>query len=84
MSVGVEPSGQLRELIAQLSDGVLVVDRDGGLLFLNPAAEHMLGRPASGLLGENIGFPMFPGGPPIELELVTRDGSERIAEMQVA
>jgi diguanylate cyclase (GGDEF)-like protein/PAS domain S-box-containing protein len=83
MSLGVEPGGQLRELIAQLSDGVLVVDRDGCLLFLNPAAEHMLGRPASDLLGENIGFPMVLG-PPLELELLTRDGSERIVEMQVA
>lgn len=84
MPLGVEPGGQLRELIAQLSDGVLVVDREGSLLFLNPAAEHMLGRPASELLGENIGFPMVPGGPALELNLVTRDGSDRIVEMQVA
>ena len=76
MEAAVEPSGQLRHLIAQLSDGVLVVDRHGSLLFLNPAAEH--------LLGENIGFPMVAGGPAVELDLVTSDGSERVAEMQVA
>jgi diguanylate cyclase (GGDEF)-like protein/PAS domain S-box-containing protein len=84
VAAGVESSGQLRELIAQLSDGILVLDRDGCLVFLNPAAEHMLGRPASEMLGEHIGFPMVPGVPQIELELVTRDGSERVAEMQVA
>jgi diguanylate cyclase (GGDEF)-like protein/PAS domain S-box-containing protein len=75
---------QLRNLIAQLSDGVLVVDEYGSLLFLNPAAEHMLGRPAADLLGENIGFPMVAGAPAVELELVTSDGADRIAEMQVA
>ena len=80
----VESSGQLRELIAQLSDGVLVVDREGCLLFLNPAAEHLLGRPAQELLGENIGFPMLAAGFAMELDLVTSDGSERVAEMQVA
>jgi diguanylate cyclase (GGDEF)-like protein/PAS domain S-box-containing protein len=80
----IESGGQLRELIAQLSDGVLVVDHDGCLLFLNPAAEHLLGRPAKDLLGQHVGFPMVAGGPALELDVVTRDGSERIAEMQVA
>jgi diguanylate cyclase (GGDEF)-like protein/PAS domain S-box-containing protein len=80
----VESSGQLRELIAQLSDGVLVIDREGSLLFLNPAAEHLLGRPAEALLGENIGFPLLAAGFAMEIDLVTSDGSERIAEMQVA
>jgi PAS domain-containing protein len=75
---------QLRHLIAQLSDGVLVVDRDGSLLFLNPAAEHLLGRPATELIGENIGLPVYTAGVQVELELVTSDGSERVAEMQVA
>jgi diguanylate cyclase (GGDEF)-like protein/PAS domain S-box-containing protein len=84
MAASLESGGQLRELIAQLSDGVLVVDRDGSLLFANPAAEHLLGRPAQDLLGENIGFPMLAGGLAMELDLVTSDGSERVAEMQVA
>jgi diguanylate cyclase (GGDEF)-like protein/PAS domain S-box-containing protein len=74
---------QLRNLITQLTDGILVVDRDGCLLFLNPAAEHLLGRPADDLLGENVGFPMIVGGA-MELDLVTSDGTERVAEMQVA
>jgi PAS domain S-box-containing protein len=43
----------------------------------------MLGQPASALLGENVGFPMITDGP-IEVDVVTRDGSERVAEMQVA
>lgn len=77
-------SDQLRNLIAQLADGVLVLDVNGGLLFLNPAAEHMLGRPSDELLGENVGLPAVPGGPAVELNLVTRDGSERVVEMQSA
>lgn len=84
MQAEVGSGGQLRHLIAQLADGVLVLDRDGSLLFLNPAAEHLLGRPAGELLGENVGFPMVAGGVAIELELVTIDGSERVAEMRTA
>jgi diguanylate cyclase (GGDEF)-like protein/PAS domain S-box-containing protein len=76
--------GQLRELIAQLSDGVLVIDRDGCLVFLNPAAEHLLGRPAAELLGEHVGLPILGGAPAIELDLVTSDRSARVAEMRVA
>lgn len=83
MAAEVESGGQLRQLIAQLADGVLVVDREGTLLFLNPAAEHLLGRPAAALIGENVGFPVAPGGF-IELDLVTSDGSERCVEMRVA
>jgi PAS domain-containing protein len=44
----------------------------------------MLGHPASELLGENIGLPVHTAGMTVELDLVTSDGSERIAEMQVA
>jgi diguanylate cyclase (GGDEF)-like protein/PAS domain S-box-containing protein len=84
MAAGVGSGGQLRELIAQLSDGVLVVDRDGCLLFLNPAAERMLGRPGHDLRGQNVGLPVGVVGPPVELNLVTSDGSERVVEMQVA
>ena len=83
METALGSGDQLRHLIAQLVDGILVVDRDGGLLFLNPAAEELLGRPASELLGENVGFPMIVG-PPVELELVKRDGSECVVEMQTA
>jgi Amt family ammonium transporter len=79
-----QPSGQLRHLIAQMADGVLVVDRDGCLLFLNPVAENLLGRPADELVGENVGLPLIAGGPPAELDLVRRDGSECVAEMQTA
>ncbi|HEX6715321.1 MAG TPA: diguanylate cyclase [Thermoleophilaceae bacterium] len=74
----------LRGLIAQLSDGILVVDGDGCVLFANPAAERLLGRPTAELVGGSIAFPMSAGGPPAELDVVASDGSERIAEMQVA
>jgi PAS domain-containing protein len=84
MAAEAGAGGQLRHLIAQLADGILVVDGDGCVLFLNPAAERLLGRPAEALLGENVGFPMVAGGAAVELELVTSDGSDRVAEMQMA
>lgn len=83
MATDVDSGGQLRHVIAQLADGILVVDRGGTLLFLNPAAEQLLGQPGADLIWENVGFPVAPGGS-YELELVTSDGAERCVEMRVA
>ena len=80
----VSSGGQLRELIAQLPDAVLVVDRGGSLLYLNPAAERLLGRAAAGLLVDSSEFPAALGGPAVELDLVTSDGSPCVAETRVA
>jgi diguanylate cyclase (GGDEF)-like protein/PAS domain S-box-containing protein len=44
----------------------------------------MLGRPGHDLRGQNVGLPVGVVGPPVELNLVTSDGSERVVEMQVA
>jgi diguanylate cyclase (GGDEF)-like protein/PAS domain S-box-containing protein len=74
---------QFRDLIAQLADGILVVDQEGRLLFLNPSAEHLLGRPAADLLSQKVDFPIIAGGP-AELDLVRSDGTERVAEIEVA
>ena len=84
MGMALESGDQLRHLISQLVDGILVLDHDGCLLFLNPAAEDLLGRPGSELLRQNVGLPIVTGGVPVELELVKGDGSECVVEMQTA
>ncbi|MHB1034116.1 MAG: ATP-binding protein [Pirellulales bacterium] len=48
----------LREIVERSRDGKAVIDRQGVLRFLNPAAERLLERTAEELLGEVVGVPL--------------------------
>jgi diguanylate cyclase (GGDEF)-like protein len=71
----------VRTVIRENVDGMLVIDRDGVVLFANPAAERLLGRPARGLEGTQFGFPLVPGEAS-EVDVVA-GGAPRTAEMRV-
>lgn len=71
-----------RDLIAKLADGIVIVDGNGWLRFLNPAAEALFERRAEDLIGEPFGFPVATGKT-TELEILTSTGKTRTAEMQV-
>ena len=64
------------------SDGILIVDGHGTILFVNPAAVSIFGRRAEQLLGEQFGFPIV-AGETTELDIATRKGKRTIAEMRV-
>ena len=71
----------LRAVIESNFDGMVVIDREGAVLFVNPAAERLLDRPPAKLVGAQFGFPHTPGGA-IEIEVVA-GGAPRVAEMRV-
>jgi PAS domain-containing protein len=74
---------RFRNLITRNADGVVVVDKDGIVRFVNPAAESLLGHTADELLGELFGFPLVTGET-TEIDFITRSSGERgIAEMRV-
>jgi signal transduction histidine kinase/CheY-like chemotaxis protein len=71
---------EIRFLVDKNADGIIVVDDDGVVLFANPAAEQIFGRPASALIASPIGIPLItgdtteitvhrPGGDPIDAEI---------------
>lgn len=68
--------------IARSRDGVLVVDGDGTIRYANPAAEYLLARPASALVGSPLGCPVV-ADEIVELD-IRREGDPVIAEMRVA
>ena len=71
----------LRTVIRENVDGMLVIDRAGVVVFANPAAERLLGRPAQALEGTRLGFPLVPGE---SSEIDVIDGpAPRTAEMRV-
>lgn len=45
----------LRSLVEQASDTILLLDADGMIVYANPAAEDLFGRPHSELIGESFG-----------------------------
>jgi signal transduction histidine kinase len=57
------PAGQaaLRAIIAQLADGVVVVDAGGVIRFANPAAQQLFRRGASDLVGMDFGHTVVAG-----------------------
>ena len=71
----------LRAVIESNFDGMVVIDREGAVLLVNPAAERLLDRPSAQLVGAQFGFPHTPGGA-IEIEVVA-GGASRVAEMRV-
>ncbi len=70
------------DTLVQLSaDGLIVLDQDGRILFLNPAAAEMLGRDQDELLGEQFGDPLIPGSD-TEIELLSNSGEARVVELR--
>jgi signal transduction histidine kinase/ActR/RegA family two-component response regulator len=76
--VSSSPDQRLQRIIEHVADAIVVVDRDGQVEFANPAAEQLLGRPSSQLIGSQFGFPVA-GVETTELDVV----GGRAAEMRV-
>ena len=73
---------QLRQIVAANADGILVVDGDGVVRFLNPAAASILGRRVEALVGQDFGYPVLRTER-AEIDLHHPDGTHQIAEMRV-
>ncbi|MFO7802752.1 MAG: EAL domain-containing protein [Desulfovermiculus sp.] len=72
---------KLDTLVQLNADGLMVLDQDGIIHFLNPAAAEMLGRGQNELLGEQFGHPLIPGSN-TEIELLSNSGEARVVELR--
>src|SRR5690242_8741928 len=72
----------LRSLITKNADGIIIVDRDGIVRFINPAAKSLFDRGAEELLGQLFGFPIV-AGETTEIDIIRRSGEPVTAEMRV-
>jgi PAS domain S-box-containing protein len=52
--VGHVTAEDLRRVVERLSDGLMLFDREGSLLYLNAEAERIVGRPGSELVGKPL------------------------------
>jgi PAS domain-containing protein len=74
---------RFRKLILNNADGILVVDIQGTIRFINPTIENMFGRTSEELLGESFGFPPFTSETQ-EIDILPRGtDTPGVAEMRV-
>jgi PAS domain-containing protein len=71
----------LRHIIARNADGMIIMDDDGVVHFVNPAGEALLGRKAEELLDKSFGYPVV-AGEKAEIDIVRKDGEATTAEMR--
>jgi signal transduction histidine kinase/DNA-binding response OmpR family regulator len=74
-----------RNIIESSADAIVIVDTDGIVRFVNPAAEQMFKRRANQFIGHPFGFPVTGNhaAKPAELDFVAADGTPGIAGMHV-
>ncbi|HZS04030.1 MAG TPA: ATP-binding protein [Blastocatellia bacterium] len=73
---------RLRNLITRNADGIIIVDHEGVVRFVNPAAESLFNRRAAALLGSQFGFPLV-AGETTEMDVLRGGGETAVAEMRV-
>jgi len=72
----------LRKVIVQNPDGIVIVDKNGIVRFINPATESLFGRKNEELLGQTFGFPVVLDKA-TEVEVIHKDGELVVAEMRM-
>ncbi|MEA5535242.1 PAS domain S-box protein [Crocosphaera sp. XPORK-15E] len=78
-----ESEERLSRIITTISDGLLVVNAQGNICFINPAAENIFGRSQEQLINHPLGLPLGDEQP---TEIFIRHPQQEliIAEMRVA
>ncbi|HEX4683086.1 MAG TPA: ATP-binding protein [Gemmatimonadaceae bacterium] len=76
-----ESEGRFRDIIERNPDAILVVDRQGLVMYANQAASRMFARDPLDLRATLFGFPLVAGE--ATLVDVTVGGEQRVAELRV-
>ncbi len=74
---------RFRTLLAKNADGVIIVNKDGNVELVNPAAKSLFDRKGREFAGKPFEFPVV-SGETTEIEITRKDGKKVIAEMRVA
>lgn len=73
---------RFQRIIATSADGVVILDEEGLVQFVNPGAEKLLGKAAADLLGNPFLIPV-QAGDITELQMPAEHGRGRISELRV-
>ena len=84
MTAFLNSEARFHSMIAHNADGVVIVDREGIVRFVNPAGEVMFARQADEIVGKRLGFPITKdGATEIEIHRPGHFYSKVTAEMRV-
>jgi signal transduction histidine kinase len=70
-----------RRIVESGADGVVVLDPEGSILYANPAAAALLGRPIEDLMGRPLGLPVY-AGQSAEIDVPGPGGPSRVVELR--
>lgn len=73
---------RFRNIIENNSDGILIIDQNRIIHFVNPAAESILDRKSNELIGETFEFPVSEDES-VELNIVRQDEEKITVEMRI-
>lgn len=73
---------RLYNIIYSNADGIVIVNRDNTVSFINPAAEYILNRKKEHLVGKEFEYPIEIGGSK-EIQIKRSDDDEAVVEMRV-
>lgn len=77
-----ESEARLRNIIRKNADGIIIVDENGIVRFVNPAAKHLFNRKANEILGAPFGFPVV-AGEATEINIIRQNREKIVAEMRI-
>lgn len=80
---GADGATVFQTIVADADEGVLVVRSDGMVLYANQSAEFLLGHGREELTGEMFGLPRTTTDQTVRVNVISRDGCVRLAEMRV-
>ncbi|RMH68556.1 MAG: PAS domain S-box protein [Gemmatimonadetes bacterium] len=75
---------QLRDLIEHTIDGIIILDEQTRIIFINPAGERLLNRAAKTLLNRPFEFPLVIGDQMMEITIDRGDDAPTFAELRMA
>jgi PAS domain-containing protein len=73
---------RFEKIVRKSADGVIIVNAEGKVLYLNPAAERLLDRTSEEMISFDFGFPVVAGDF-TEIEIIRKNLQVRAAEMRV-
>ena len=71
---------ELNTIVTHLFDGIIIVNKEGNVLFVNPAAAQMLNKKVSELINYSLGIPILLQKS-VEIEIIAPDNTIGIAEL---
>ena len=77
-----QSQNRFRVLVEKNADGIIGIDENGIVRFVNPAAESIFERGAIELVGEMFGFPLVESET-TEIDIIRKGGSRATAEIRL-